>query len=167
VSDRFFESYARDYDRLKGNADGRYGDKVDVIVIGNENPYEGGDNFRQYANSVTSHIAAIYPCTLFPTFLGCRPDTVATPNLGIDSDFVHPFSRKLENLSLQYTRRMIRQAKAKGVSMINVYELFAGHHSRFDDPTARRQGIPDFSRPDLRESFGSSGSSSCGFLSVV
>ena len=33
--------------------------------------------------------------------------------------------------------------------------------------TVRRQGIPDFSRPDIRESFDSSGFQSRGFLSVV
>ena len=31
----------------------------------------------------------------------------------------------------------------------------------------RRQGIPDFSRPDLRERFDSSGSQLCSFVSVV
>jgi hypothetical protein len=33
--------------------------------------------------------------------------------------------------------------------------------------TVRRQGIPDFRWPDLKESFDSSGSLSGGFLSVV
>jgi len=45
VSDRFFASYARDYKRLLGNDNGKYGNKVDIIAIGNENPYEGGANF--------------------------------------------------------------------------------------------------------------------------
>ena len=135
VSDRFFVSYARDYDRLLANDNGKYGDKVDIIAIGNENPYEGGDNFRQYAASAGQNFAAVYPCTLFPTFFGCRPDTLET-NLGIDNDFVHPTANKLENFARRYSKRMIRQARRKGVSMINVYDLFAGHHSRFDDPTS-------------------------------
>ena len=136
VSDRFFASYARDYDRLLDNEDGRYGDKVDIIAVGNENSYEGGTNFRQYTQSVTANPAAIFPCTLFPTFFGCRPDTVATPQLGIDDDFVHPFARGLDRLALWYSRRMAAQAVIHGVNMINVYDLFAGHHSRFDDPTS-------------------------------
>jgi hypothetical protein len=136
VSDRFFDSYARDYDRLLDNDGGKYGDKVDIIVIGNENPYEGGDNFRQYAASVMTNPAAIFPCTLFPTFYGCRPDTVVTPQLGIDHDFVHPFANRLEQLARLYSTRMAAQALSKGVNMINIYDLFAGHHSRFDDPTS-------------------------------
>jgi len=135
VSDRFFASYARDYDRLLGNAGGRYGDKVDIIAIGNENPYEGGPNFRQYANSAMNNPNAAYVCGFFPTFFGCRPNTVET-NLGIDEGFVHPFTDKLEKLALQYTMRMAEQARNKGVTLINAYELFAGHHSRFDDPTS-------------------------------
>ena len=136
VSDRFFESYKRDYNRLLGNADGKYGSKVDIIVIGNENAYEGGSNFRQYANSVTSDINAIFPCTIFPTYYGCRPDTIATPQLGIDNDFVHPFANELEELALDYTRRMREQARDEEVSFINAYQLFSGHHSRYDDPTS-------------------------------
>src|SRR5690606_4895310 len=136
VADRFFASYARDYDRLLENASGRYGDKVDILVVGNENPYEGGENFRQYGNSVTGNINAIFPCTLFPTFFGCRPDSVTTTKLGIDDTFIHPFADELEALARDYTKRMVKQAKKKRVSMINVYELFAGHHSRFDDPSS-------------------------------
>lgn len=136
VSDRFFASYDRDYRRLLGNENGKYGHKVDIIAIGNENPYEGGPNFRQYGNSVSANTAAIFPGTLFPTFFGCRPDTIGTAQLGIDDEFVHPFADKLEELALDYTNKMREQARAKGVSMINVYELFAGHHSRFDDPTS-------------------------------
>ena len=34
-------------------------------------------------------------------------------------------------------------------------------------PVVRRRQIPHFRRPDLREAFDSSGSSSCGFVSVV
>lgn len=143
VSDRFFASYARDYDRLLNNEDGRYGDKVDIIVVGNENPYEGGTDFRQYANSVTANPAAIFPCTLFPTFFGCRPDTVATAQLGIDDDSVHPFARGLDRIAFLYSRRMAAQAVLHGVNMINVYDLFAGHHSRFDDPTS-----PDYVAED-------------------
>src|SRR5690606_1234196 len=99
VADRFFASYARDYDRLLENASGRYGDKVDILVVGNENPSEGGENFRQYANSVTGNINAIFPCTLFPTFFGCRPDSVTTTELGIDDTFIHPFADELEALA--------------------------------------------------------------------
>jgi len=135
VSDRFFASYERDYDRLLGNAGGRYGDKVDIIAIGNENIYEGGSNFRQYANSTMANPNAAYACSFFPTFFGCRPDNVET-NLGIDEGFVHPFAGRLEKLALNYTLKMTRQARRKGVSLINAYELFAGHHSRFDDPTS-------------------------------
>jgi len=135
VSDRFFASYARDYDRLRGNAGGRYGDKVDIIAIGNENPFEGGPNFRQYANSALANPNAAYVCGFFPTFFGCRPDTVET-NLGIDEDFVHPFADRLEELALDYTLKMTEQARKKGVTLINAYELFAGHHSRFDDPAS-------------------------------
>ena len=47
VSDRFFASYARDYKRLLRNENGKYGHKIDIIAIGNENPYEGGANYRQ------------------------------------------------------------------------------------------------------------------------
>lgn len=137
VSDRFFESYKRDYNRLLGNAGGKYGAKVDIIAIGNENVYEGGANFRQYANSVISDINAVFPCAVFPTFYGCRPDTVETPQLGIDEDFVHPFSSELEKLALDYTKRMRKQARKEGVSLINAYQLFAGHHSRYDDPTSK------------------------------
>jgi hypothetical protein len=136
VSDRFFASYARDYTRLLGNDRGKYGRKVDIIAIGNENPYEGGANFRQYRNSVMANPAAVFPGTFFPTFFGCRPDTIGTAQLGIDDGFVHPFAGKLEELALDYTNRMLEQARQNGVSMINVYKLFAGHHSRFDDPTS-------------------------------
>ena len=136
VADRFFTSYARDYDRLLANENGRYGDQVEIIVVGSENVYEGGDNFRQYPASVTNNINAIFPCTLFPTFFGCRPDTIQTPLLGIDADFVHPFADQLEELARDYSDKMAEQAAEKGVSMINVYDLFAGHHSRFDDPTS-------------------------------
>ena len=136
VSDRFFASYARDYKRLLGNDNGKYGNKVDIIAIGNENPYEGGANFRQYRNSVSANTAAIFPGTLFPTFFGCRPDTIGSAQLGIDDEFVHPFAGKLEELAFDYTNKMLEQAREKGVSMINVYKLFAGHHSRFDDPTS-------------------------------
>lgn len=134
VSDRFFESYKRDYQRLLGNADGKYGATVDIIAIGNENPYEGGGNFRQYGNSVASNPNAIFPCTIFPTFFGCRPDTAFTSQLGIDEDFLHPFASELEERAWEYTERMREQAKAEGVSLINANELFLGHHSRFDDP---------------------------------
>ncbi len=136
VSDRFFASYARDYQRLLGNAGSKYGNKVDIIAIGNENPYEGGANFRQYGNSVSANTAACFPCTLFPTFFGCRPDTISSPQLGIDNEFVHPFARKLEELAFDYTTKLLAQARERGVSMINVCRLFAGHHSRFDDPTS-------------------------------
>lgn len=136
VSDRFFASYERDYRRMLDNAGGKYGDKVDIIAVGNENPYEGGDNFRQYANSVASDINAKFPCTIFPTLFGCRPDTIFTPQLGIDDNFVHPFASELEALALDYTKRMRKQARKEGVSLINVYQLFAGHNSRFDDPTS-------------------------------
>lgn len=135
VSDRFFASYARDYDRLLANAGGRYGDKVDIIAIGNENVYEGGPNFRQYANSAMANPNTASLCGFFPTFFGCRPDMVTT-NLGIDEDFVHPFADRLEELALDYTLKMTEQAREKGVTLINAYELFAGHHSRFDDPTS-------------------------------
>lgn len=135
VSDRFFASYARDYARLLGNADGRYGDKVDIIAIGNENIFEGGPNFRQYANSVLANPNAAYLCGFFPTAYGCRPDTVAT-NLGIDEGFVHPFADRLEELALDYTLQMTEQAREHGVTLLNAYELFAGHHSRFDDPAS-------------------------------
>jgi sugar phosphate isomerase/epimerase len=57
-------------------------------------------------------------------------------NLGIDEGFVHPFAGRLEELALDYTLKMTEQAREKGVTLINVYELFAGHHSRFDDPTS-------------------------------
>jgi len=136
VSDRFFASYARDYSRLLANEGAMYGDKVDIIVVGNENAYEGGVNFRQYGNSVAENTNAIFPCTLFPTFFGCRPDTITTAQLGIDSDFVHPFADKIDELARDYTDRMLEQARESGVTMINVYELFAGHHSRFDDPSS-------------------------------
>lgn len=136
VSDRFFASYARDYKRLLRNHNGKYGNKVDIIAIGNENPYEGGANFRQYGNSVSANTAAVFPGTLFPTFFGCRPDTIGSAQLGIDDEFVHPFAGKLEELAFDYTNKMLEQAREKGVSMINVCQLFAGHHSRFDDPTS-------------------------------
>lgn len=136
VSDRFFASYARDYERLLDDTQQRYGHKVDIIVVGNENVYEGGKSFRQYENSVTGNVNAIFSCTLFPTFFGCRPDTINTTQFGIDSDFVHPFAGKLEHLARNYSNKMLKQARKNGVSMINVYELFAGHHSRFDDPTS-------------------------------
>lgn len=135
VSDRFFASYARDYDRLLGNSGKRYGKKVDIIAIGNENIYEGGPNFRQYANSVMANPNAAYACGFFPTFFGCRPDKVET-NLGIDEGFVHPFAGSLENLAQRYTLKMTRQARKKGVTLINSFGLFAGHHSRFDDPSS-------------------------------
>jgi len=134
VSDRFLVSYQRDYRRLLNNEGGIYGNKVDIIAIGNENVYEGGDNFRQYPESVIRNFNAVYPCTIFPTFLGCRSDTVATPDLGIDDDFVHPFANRLEELTLDYYLRMREQAREENVSLINVIDLFAGHHSRFDDP---------------------------------
>lgn len=136
LSDRFFASYKHDYNRLLENAGDKYGSKVDIIAIGNENVYEGGNNFRQYSNSVNSDINAIFPCTIFPTFYGCRPDTVATPQMGIDNDFVHPFASELEELALDYTKRMRKQARKEGVSLINAYQLFSGHHSRYDDPTS-------------------------------
>jgi len=135
VSDRFFASYKRDYKRLTKNKDGKYGEHVDVIVIGNENPFEGGENFRQYAASALANQNAVFPCSIFPTVFGCRPDTIQT-NLGIDPDFVHPFAAELNDLALEYSERMRRQVRAHDVSMINVYDLFAGHHSRFDDPTS-------------------------------
>ena len=81
VSDRFFASYARDYKRLLGNDNRKYGNKVDIIVIGNEIRYEGGANFRQYRNSVSANTAAIFPGKLFPTFFGCRPDTIGSASL--------------------------------------------------------------------------------------
>ncbi len=143
VSDRFFASYQRDYRRLLDNEDGIYGDNVDIIAIGNENPYEGGASFRQYARSVTEDQSAVYPCTIFPTFFGCRPDTVGTPELGIDEDFVHPFGEGVDDLARYYSNRMRRQARRNGVSFINSYDLFAGHHSRFDDPTS-----PDYVAAD-------------------
>ena len=133
VSARFFESYRRDYRRLLGNEGGKYGSKVDIIAIGNENAYEGGENFRQYSTSVALDNNAVYPCTIFPTFLGCRPDEIGTPSLGADEDFVHPFAHKLEELALDYSLKMTEQAKEEGINLINVYDLFAGHHSRFDD----------------------------------
>ena len=134
LSDRFFASYQRDYRRLLDNEAGKYGNKVDIIAIGNENPYEGGENFRQYAESVTRNHNAVFPCSIFPTFLGCRADTVATPDLGIDEGFVHPFADKIEELAIDYYLKMVEQAREEGVNLINVYDLFAGHHSRFDDP---------------------------------
>lgn len=137
VSDRFFDSYRRDYRRLLGNEDGKYGNKVDIIAIGNENVYEGGENFRQYPMSVTLDNNAVFPCGIFPTLLGCRPDETATASLGVDEDFVHPFAHKLEDLALDYSLKMAEQAKEEGVNLINVYDLFAGHHSRFDDPDSR------------------------------
>lgn len=136
VSDRFFASYARDYDRFLGNENGRFGTRVDIIVIGNENPYEGGGNFRQYGNSVNRNPNAALLCPLLPTYFGCRPD-------GVDEDFVHPFAEMLEELALDYSQRMAEQAREKGVSMVNVYDLFAGHHSRYDDPTS-----PDYVSSD-------------------
>lgn len=136
VSDRFFASYQQDYDRLLANDGGKYGSKVDIIAIGNENPYEGGSDFRQYANSVYGNINAIFPCTIFPSVFGCRPDTISTSQLGIDDTYVHPFADQLESLARDYTKRMRKQARKTGVSLINVYDLFSGHHSRFDDPTS-------------------------------
>jgi len=133
VSDRFLTSYRRDYRRLLNNENGMYGSKVDIIAIGNENVYEGGDNFRQYPESVMRNINAVYPCAIFATFFGCRPDTVATQDLGIDESFVHPFADRLEELAIDYYERMREQAREENVSLINVVELFAGHHSRFDD----------------------------------
>jgi len=106
-----------------------------VIAIGNENVYEGGPNFRQYANSAMANPNAANLCGFFPTFFGCRPATVET-NLGIDEGFVHPFADRIEELALDYTLKMTEQAREKGVTLINAYELFAGHHSRFDDPTS-------------------------------
>ena len=41
---------------------------------------------------------------------------------------------QIEELALDYYRRMRDQAGEEGVSLINAYDLFAGHHSRFDDP---------------------------------
>jgi hypothetical protein len=49
---------------------------------------------------------------------------------------VHPFAGQLAELASDYTNKMLEQAREKGVSVINVYELFAGHHSRFDDPAS-------------------------------
>jgi len=134
VSDRFLTSYRRDYRRLLNNEGGIYGNKVDIIAIGNENVYEGGDNFRQYPESVNRNFNAVYACTIFPTFLGCRPDTVATQTRGIDESFVHPFAGGLEELALDYFKSMRKQAREENVNLINVIDLFAGHHSRFDDP---------------------------------
>lgn len=136
ISDRFFESYKRDYNRLLDNAGGKYGSKVDIIAIGNENVYEGGSNFRQYANSVTRNGNAIFPCTFFPTFFGCSPDTAEGLEQGINNDFVHPFADDLEERARDYYNRMKKQAKKEGVTLINVFDLFSGHHSRFDDPTS-------------------------------
>ena len=136
ISDRFFASYKRDYRRLLANDDGRYGDKVDIIAVGNENIYEGGENFAQYANSAVMNPNAGFPCAIFSTFFGCRPDTIATPQLGIDESFVHPFADYLEPLARGYNLRMRFQARREGVSLINSVQLFAGHHSRFDDPTS-------------------------------
>ena len=56
--------------------------------------------------------------------------------LGIDEGFVHPFAGRLDKLALRYALRMTKQARRKGVTLINAYELFARHHSRFDDPTS-------------------------------
>jgi hypothetical protein len=134
VSDRFLASYQRDYRRLLNNDGDIYGEKVDIIAIGNENVYEGGSNFRQYPESVLNNFNALYACTIFPTFLGCRPDTIATQDLGIDESFVHPFAGGLEKLALDYFKSMRKQAKEENVNLINVIDLFAGHHSRFDDP---------------------------------
>ena len=75
-----------------------------------------------------------YPCSIFPTFLACRPDTIARPELGIDEGFAHPFADRLEELALDYFLRMREQAREENVNLINVVDLFAGHHSRFDDP---------------------------------
>jgi len=136
VSDRFFASYERDYRRLLDNVANKYGESVDIIAVGNENVFEGGDNFRQYGTSVDQDNNAIYPCTLLPTLFGCRPDTIATPELGIDDGFVHPFANHLESLANFYNQRMRVQARREGVSLINVVELFSGHHSRFDDPAS-------------------------------
>jgi hypothetical protein len=136
ISDRFFASYKRDYRRLIDNTEKKYGDKVDIIAIGNENPYEGGKNFAQYANSAALNPNAGYPCSILPTFFGCRPDRVATPELGIDESFVHPFADSLVGLARAYNRKMRIQAESEGVSLIDVVQLFAGHHSRFDDPAS-------------------------------
>ncbi|MEY8199392.1 MAG: hypothetical protein RPS47_09140, partial [Colwellia sp.] len=136
ISDRFFESYKRDYNRLHDNANGKYGSKVDIVVIGNENIYEGGSNFRQYANSVTLNGNAVFACTFFPTFFGCSPDTIGGPAQGINEDFLHPFAKDLEKRARDYSKRMKKQAKNEGVTFINIIDLFSGHHSRFDDPTS-------------------------------
>ena len=73
---------------------------------------------------------------VFPTFFGCRPEPVDTPQSTIDNDFIHPFADELEKLALDYTKRMRKQARKEGVSFINAYQLFSGHHSRYDDPTS-------------------------------
>ena len=134
LSDRFLASYRRDYRRLHNNEGGIYGSKVDIIALSNENVYEGGNNFRQYPESVIRNFNAVYACTIFATFLGCRPDTVATQDLGIDEGFAHPFADRLEMLAHDYFKRMREQAREENVNLINVVDLFAGHHSRFDDP---------------------------------
>lgn len=136
ISDRFFTSYRRDYQRLLSNVEGKYGDKVDIIAIGNENPYESGANFAQYAKSAVLNPNAGYPCSILPTFFGCRPDTVATPALGIDASFTHPFAEHLDSLARAYNFKMRLQATEEGVNLIDVVQLFAGHHSRFDDPSS-------------------------------
>ena len=136
ISDRFFESYKRDYNRLLSNEGGKYGSKVDIIAIGNENVYEGGSNFGQYANSVNLNGNAVFVCTFFPTFFGCNPDTIGGPEKGINNDFIHPFAEDLQKLAKKYSKRMKKQAKKEGVTLINVFDLFSGHHSRFNDPTS-------------------------------
>jgi hypothetical protein len=136
ISDRFLDSYKRDYKRLLENAGGKYGSKVDIIAIGNENVYEGGSNYGQYANSIfNSDGAAAVTCTLFQTFFGCDPNTIPV-NGGIIDGYVHPFAKDLEEHAQDYSDRMAAQAKEEGVNFINAFDLFAGHHSRFDDPTS-------------------------------
>lgn len=136
ISDRFFESYKRDYNRLLSNAGDKYGSKVDIIAIGNENVYESGSNFRQYAKSVNYNGNAVFVCAFFPTFFGCSPDTIGGQDKGINNDFVHPFAKDLEERAQNYSNRMKKQAKKEGVTLINAFDLFSGHHSRFDDPTS-------------------------------
>ncbi len=56
--------------------------------------------------------------------------------MGINYNFVHPFAEDLEELAQDYYDRMKEQAKEEGVTLINVVDLFSGHHSRFDDSTS-------------------------------